>query len=266
MRFDWYAATVPGGVDEVVGAMLAEWDLAGVEDSRPKHGYERGLKVTRGDRVLAKCWWGGVNGEDVHAWASGSEAPALAELLRREWPEHRVSRADVCEDYTAPDAWEQLSGVAVEVANKHRLKLDTRGDWARNLPGRTLGVGSRDSVAHVRVYEKGVQMAARGHTSADPNWVRVELEVKPQKRDGKLLAAATAPSGLWGAAKWTAGLVERLGAPEVEIIKLGTVYQFPDINRSRAALLKQYGPTLTAWAEELGGWESLGLKLGEELA
>lgn len=263
MRFDWYAATVPAGPDEVLGAMLAEWDLASIEDAKPRHGYERGVKVRRGDRTLATAWWGGVNGDSVHAWSSGGQAQGLAELLRREWPLHSVSRADSCEDYTAPDAWQQLSGLAVETAEEHRLKLDTRGDWVRGLPGRTLQVGSRSSVAFVRVYEKGVQMAAEGHTDADPEWVRVELEVKPQKRPGKLLAAMTDAVGLWGASRWTQVLAERLGAPEVARIKLGTVYEPADSARARNALVRQYGKHLLAWADELGGGDALVAKVRE---
>lgn len=252
MRFDWYSATVPAGPDDVLGAMLSAWDLSSVKEIRPKHGYERGAQIHRGDRVLATAWWGGPNGSDVHAWASGSDCPAFADLVRSEWPEHRVSRADVCEDYTAPGAWDVLSGMAITVADEYRLKLDTRGDWVRNAPGRTLYLGSRKSVATCRVYEKGVQMAAEGLPGADTDWVRVELEVKPQKRPAKLLAARMLPVEFWGASRWSLGLVEMLGAEHVQRIKLGTVYEAADVDRARAALVRQYGKHLIAWAESLG--------------
>ena len=46
---------------------------------------------------------------------------------------------------------------------------------------------------------------------------------------------------------------------------VGTVWRRSDVERSRAALLKQYGRLLAAWAEEEGGWPELGEAIGKAL-
>jgi hypothetical protein len=41
-------------------------------------------------------------------------------------------------------------------------------------------------------------------------------------------------------------------------MRCGTVYRDSDVERTRNALARQYGPALLAWAEEVGGAAALG--------
>jgi hypothetical protein len=75
--------------------------------------------------------------------------------------------------------------------------------------GRTMYFGSTTSAARIRVYEKGRKERAAGDMSADPRWLRIELQYRPQ-REGKSQAAKVEPEGLWGCARWTAAVAERV--------------------------------------------------------
>ena len=258
MRFDWYAATVTAPHEEVLGEACEAFELAGVEMIRPRHGYRYAAAVTRGDRRLAEVLWGGNPG--CHVIGTGEDAPAVSELLRERWPVHRVTRVDVAEDYAAPGVWDELVSVVLELADRHELKVRHVGDFHRQEDGRTVYVGAPSSVGRVRVYEKGLQVGG------DPDWVRVELVARPSRREARVAMAALSPPACWGVTSWCAELAEELGAEAVARFKAGTVYQPGNVERARAALLHQYGKTLTGWADEAGGWSQLGEVIGNMLA
>lgn len=258
MRFDWYGASVEAAPERVLADLCARWDLASVRPARPRNGFERGAQVHRGDRVLAHLFWENPASPNPYLVGSGPEAPAVAEYLRGSEFDHRVSRADVCEDYTAPGAWADLSGRCLKVADRHGVKVRHAGDWHRGIDGRTIYLGGQSSVVQARCYEKGRQL------QKDPDWVRVEVQVNP-KGKGKALAARAAPLGLFAGSRWSSTLATELGAPDVVRMAFGTVYRPDDVLRSREAVVRQYGPTLRDWAAELGGFRQLALKLEEEI-
>jgi hypothetical protein len=158
---------------------------------------------------------------------------------------------DVAEDYSAPGAFDSLSKLCFEVADEHRIRVLHQGDWHRALHGRTAYLGAPTSPTRVRCYEKGRQLGV------DPDWVRVELQVRPKRR-GREACAAAAPREVWGAARWSQTLADRLGVPEVERIRCGTTWREPDDFRARRALVGQYGRVLAQWADEVGDWSTLG--------
>lgn len=253
MRFDWYGASVEAAPERVVADLLARWDLTSSRPSKPLHGFERAREVHRGDRVLASVFWGGVN-VDPYLVGTGPDAPPVAEYLRSSEFAHRVSRADVCEDYTAPGAFAALSGVCLKVADRHGVKVRHEGDWHRGLDGRTIYLGGRSSVVRACCYEKGRQL------HKDPDWTRVEVRVLP-KGNGKSLASRAEPQRLFSASRWSTTLATELGSPALERISFGSVYRADDADRSRNALVRQYAPTLRSWAGELGGYGQLALEL-----
>lgn len=60
--------------------------------------------------------------------------------------------------------------------------VEQAGNWINpNGKGRTLYIGSRSSGKLLRVYEKGLHLAA-GFTALFPNWLRVELELSCKQR------------------------------------------------------------------------------------
>jgi len=254
MRFDWYGASVEAAPERVLADLCSRWDLASFRAARPRNGYERGAQVHRGDRVLAHLYWENPTSPDPYLVGSGPEAPPVAEYLRGSEFGHRVSRVDVCEDYTAPGAWELLSGICLKVADRHGVKVRHAGDWHRGVDGRTIYLGGQTSVVQNRTYEKGRQMRK------DPDHVRSETQINP-KGKGKSLAARAAPLELFAASRWSATLATELGAPTVERMAFGNVYRPDDVQRSREALVRQYGPTIRNWADELGGFGQLALEL-----
>jgi hypothetical protein len=224
-----------------------------VRPTRPFHGYHQGAEVVRGDRKFASIWWGG-NGGGVHVQSSGEESQDTARKLREAFPQHHVTRADVCDDYSAPGAWDVLSKLALEVADAEGIKVHYAGDWHRGEDGRTIYLGAPSSVARGRCYEKGRQIGR------DPDLVRMELCVRP-KGDARLVAAQAQPAELWGAARWSLALAGKLGMGDIDRMRCGTVYRDSDVERTRNALCRQYGPALLAWATEVGGPEALGVAL-----
>ena len=151
MRFDWYCASVGAAPERLLQDLVGRWDMSSVRTSRPRYGFERAAQVHRGDRVLANVYWQGT-GPDPYLEGSGPDAVPVAEYLRGSEFEHRVSRADVCEDYTAPGAWAALSGIGLKVADRHGVKVTHHGDWHRGLDGRTIYLGSRTSVVQACIF------------------------------------------------------------------------------------------------------------------
>lgn len=250
MRFDWYSATIPGGADEVLGVLSA---LGGVERCRPLYGYGEGVRVARGEEVVAMAFWGGVNGyESVHVQASGDRTPEVVEVVRSEWPSHRVSRADACRDYSHLGAWRRLVKLAIGVARDHEVKTRTVGDWVEGKDGRTLMVGSKTARVQARVYEKGKQLAPFG----DPNHVRVEVQVRPQGAEAKESLCVVPPERLWWSSQWSADMAGRLGEPKLEAIAIRPAVAASDEQRARYWLAVQYGAVLGRWGEEVG-WANL---------
>ena len=253
MRFDWYGASAAAKPEVVLEGLVRRLDLASVRRSRGLWGFLHGAEVHRGERVLATVMWGGT-GPDTFVQGTGENAPAVAEYLRGSEFEHRVARADVAEDYSAEGAWDTLSGICLKVADLHRVRVEHAGDWHRGEAGRSIYLGGRDSAIRAVCYEKGKQLRR------DPHWTRVELRVRP-KGDGKSQAARAEPLRLFGGSRWSANLATELGAPAVERISVGNVYRADDAQRAREALVRQYAPTLRAWAAEVGGFEQLGREI-----
>lgn len=257
MRWDWYQATVETEPDHVIAELLRAHELASISDCPPIRPYERGVAIVRGDRTLARCFWGGVNPKP-HVIATGEDSPAVAEVLRGGIP-HRVSRADACEDYEAAGAWERISGMWLDAADEFGVSVKHEGDFHRGTNGRTLYLGAPTSVVRARCYEKGVQLGI------DRPIVRAEVQCRP-KSHARALVSKLEPGEAWGLSRWSRSLGEALTGLDIPRVPAGTLYTPTDTDRARAALLRQYGKHLQAWADELGSWEKLGSAIGDRLS
>lgn len=265
MNLDWYQGSVDADAAETAGEALRAFEMASVYPSVPRNGYNRAAELRRGDTVILKLLWenlGAPSDASCHVIASGRHAAPVATWLRSWQVPHRVSRVDVAEDYSGPRMWDCLSNVSLQVADKHNVKVEHAGDHHRAIEGRTLYLGGRHSAIRACVYEKGLQPEHRG---TDPDWVRVELRVRPASRVAKAEASKLSPVELYGGSRWSAELGARLAQPEVTCHSLGTVYRDADEARSRNFLLRQYGAILTKWQGELGGWSELGAEIGRRL-
>lgn len=259
-RFDWYQATVY--VQEpsergLIGHLMAAWELVDFAPDKGMHGYTHGGKLVRGDRVLCRLWWGGNPG--VNITATSEESPVLAEALRTFGAPYGVTRVDACADWQEEGVFESLSGHLIKFAEQQGISINQQGDWVRGQ-SRTLYLGSPQSPVRICLYEKGYEQGG----DAPKDWVRLEVRVKP-KGAHKLAVASWEPAEVF-AAGWVAEALSVLGWDKLEKRTVGIVWRSSDVERSRQALLSQYGSIMAQWSSEVGSWEQMGAVLGEAYA
>lgn len=271
VRFDWYQATVTAQVQDLRSSLgeLAEdgWERL----SRVPHGYGFGDVLNDADGALLRLWWGGTH-DQPHVVASGESAQRVAEHLREYFPAHRVTRADVCQDYAEPGAYDRLQELALGVARERGIKVGTAGDHLLTLKGRTLYVGSPASHARLRVYDKAEELRAKfagqyAKLEAIPDQLaRFEVQVRPQTVEAKAAASKAEPVALIGSAAWLRELWRQVEGAELEPFQAGAAWRASDDARAYAAMLPQYGAMLRRLRADLGSWDCVGLQIGHDLA
>ena len=260
MKFDWYQASVPEVRPEVLMETLSKADYYGDwERSKPGRGYDSGSQFVVGGEVLYRMSFGGQNEEyGPNIVGSGGTAPKLAELLREHYPNHKVSRVDACEDYHHKDVYDYLRRRALKIAREQKVQVrEIVKPLKDSDDGRTLYLGAQSSAISMRIYEKGKQLG-RGD-----EWVRAELQVRPQK-SLKAIAAHLSPLELWACAKWSFEVARMMGHERLQRVDV-QMYQPSDNERAYRYLLKQYGNLLTTLKATHGSWEALGAQIGYDL-
>jgi hypothetical protein len=246
--FDYYQASVNASPEHVIPALLEQYPFASVDIEKATNGYDRASVIHRGDNKLCRVQWGGNTGGMTQIRGTGENAPECAQAIRLLWPEHRLQRADVCEDYSEPGVWDTMTEYGLYLADQFALKIDQRGDWERNDKmgkGRTLYVGSRQSLAFLRVYEKGKEKAVRsGGEITDPDHVRAEAEIKPQNKVQGYALATFDPRDYWRCSPWLNEYSTILFRANMERIRLWTVTKKSDDDMAFAFMLKQYGAVI----------------------
>ena len=267
IRFDAYSATMTTAKPADLVQLLM--DQSGGDQVTMTQG--RGFH-TFADRVAVKdssgsefgaVSWGGRQGDRCMIEVKGERTPGAVDALRaRYW--HRVTRVDACADFDQSGAFEALLAPCIEVKKAHRLKGSKMGDWD-DFPedGRTLYLGSPKSAVRVRLYEKGKQPEYR-HLQRE-NWARIEVQARPAK-EHKAEFAALSPSDVWGASTWTRELAARVLAQHIDPHPAGTTYRLTERDRALEWMCKQYGPHLLSLAQDLGGWDCVGLTLREMIS
>lgn len=271
-RFDWYQGTVRAEVGDLM-ACLKDLGCNPVWEPLRKapHGYGFGSKLSDHSGSLAQVWWGGTHFYP-HAVVSGETAQAASELLRAELPDHSVSRADVCQDYADPGAYDRLQGLAVGVARDKGVKVATAGDHLLTLKGRTCYLGATSSHTRLRLYDKAEEL--RQQFAQDPvklaaipaELARLEVQVRPQTPQGKRLAATVEPMVLMGSAAWTRELMRQVAGLDLDPFEAGKVWRQSDDDRAYSAVLSQYGGLLSRMKADLGSWDMVGRQIGDDLA
>lgn len=248
-RFDWYAASVDMPGDDLAEALLA---TLGDEPPAPllaRNGFSTAVEIRRGGCRAALLQWGGCH-DRAHVIGSGADAPAVArfcrQTLRAHAVSHTVARADVCVDTDSTGAYGALRAALRACAREHRAKGHT---YVPNDPrdGETTYIGSKTSEVTARLYEKGKQLPKENR----PDWVRYEVQFKPQKGRKEWAATASA-SDLLGAARWSrAFAAEVLGvaaaAPPARSQRVS------DLEGAIATMCGQYGNRLLELFEFHGG-------------
>lgn len=257
MIWDAYFCTYEGDVQEITAELTRLFYLAEMQPVRGRtYGYERIVGWFHGPEELARMYHGG-NGGRCSVQSKGQASIDVARRMRYVFPDHSVSRADVRQDWHYQGAWEEITAMALRIAQEHGLRLtEIKGHGH----GDTLYLGSRSSVSHVRIYQKAKEMMG---PDADPDHVRVELELKPGNGMAKRMLARMKPEECFGSSEWTRELATALWGIPPEKVKLGTVYRAPEILRTRRWLVSQGLQALEHWAEDVGGWAALGRAMHE---
>lgn len=267
VKFDAYTATTTAAKRDDLGQVF--FDVLGLGNFKLKLGKgfhtfaERlSFNAVEGGEVGA-IQWGGRQGDRVMLEVKGEHSPAVVEKLRERFA-HRVTRVDACADFDAPGAFSRLYRACRAVKKAHGIVGGKFGDW-EDFPekGRTLYLGARSSVTRARLYEKGLQPEYQ-HLSK-PNWVRLEVQVRPAG-DAKFEYSKASPLDVWGASKWSRDIAAQVLQEHVEPHPAGTVYRLSERENALRWMCRQYGAHLLSLADDLGGWDCVGLTISEILS
>jgi hypothetical protein len=263
-KFDWYQTTVMVQNPQesgLVDHLLKAWEFTDWAPAKNLNGYLYGGAIVRGDRVLCHLCWGGEGnqGLGVNCKTTSDESPVLAKALSTFPAMHLPTRIDSAVDWRESGLFDSLSNHLIEYAKANRIKIDQQGDWARG-ESRTLYIGSKCSPVRLVLYEKGYEQGG----DAPRDWVRLEARIKPNKVHRHRISTWTASEVF--CAGWIPEALEALGWDDLDNrSSVGTVWRKDDTQRARAALLRQYGAIMAAWAEEVGGWSEFGSEVGQTI-
>lgn len=255
--FDYYSITtsVPRGtlVDRIQSDIVGS--QAERQESTPRFGYESAVKLIMPDlSVLCYAMFGGdsQNGRTL-IYCSGGESGRLYRMLHRlSLNEVRVTRADVALDFDEPHAWESLHGLCRflhdETGSKIRYIGPSFGELGDSDDGRTLYVGARTSSGMIRCYEKG-----KKDDATRPDWVRLELELKPQNPVSAADVFLLEPRDVFTTHSLGRLVADQLACKKGMPLSHSRIKSPPDYDRAFAFMMDQYGKTLVRKLRAMGG-------------
>lgn len=253
--FDWYACGINASPDNIMARLGESYPLGTWEYAKPKRGYLEGSQLLGPDmQPYCTLWWGGGSqGSMVHAFSSGSAANTFASVVRACFPVHRLSRADIAIDFNEPGAWVSMHSMAMSLhkdgfVRKFPQYTGQVGQEGVDTPygvGRTLYLGSRQSVHYVRFYEKG-----KKDNKKYPDWCRAEVEFKP-RGEARYAYASASPAEMLAATDLGSELLRiLLNECAVRPCPAGAVRESSDMERSSAALVAQWSPFIRKLLQE----------------
>ena len=230
-------ARVPG--NELAGALSGALGLRALEVTpfAAYRGYTgaAGLHFG-GDRLVTVQW---AVGRDALVIAPGQIAGKVQSYLVANRIEHQCSRKDAAVDFIDEVAFDSVAKVAIAMANERVVKTSLEGDWATpgSPNGRTLYIYSKKSQVFIRIYE---------HSKLHGGDVgcRLEIEVKPDKKAGKMQLAALSEIGVIGLSTFAIELLGKFGIDLDQVPLAGYVRQISDLQQRLVRLWMQYGRTL----------------------
>lgn len=253
--FDWYACSLDYAPDLIMAELLVSYPHGTWEHVRPKNGYSDAMALVMPDLTVActLMWGGSSQGAAVFAFATGSNAHTFASVIRSLYPVHRLVRADIAVDFNEPAAWSSLHSLAhylhenkfVRNAPHYVGELGMEAVDSQHVKGRTIYLGSRQSVHYARFYEKG-----KKDNPEYPDWCRVEVEFKP-RGDSRYAYASASPAECLAATALGSELLRvLLSSSALRPCPAGAVRAMTDFERSANALLKQWSPFIRKLLEE----------------
>lgn len=241
---DWYACLVDDTPENIMEGLDLPMRLGDVKPCSGVPQYDQSLalwSLSYVERPMFELSYGGNQDASPHLVSKGYVAQDAHRVLRSVFPSHRVSRMDVAVDLKpvpgGPPVYEQVSAILHELHLEHGLKTRTINHDVPAM-GRTHYLGSRESVAMVRLYEKDKEQEAKG-LSYIPGNVRLELEIKPQKRPDRARWASVSLKEAWGATRWTTTLAGRVLHLEAQAIRRAPPMKRTD-EETLALILRQH--------------------------
>lgn len=277
--FDWYQATIPHPLDDVLAALSDLGPGLSVSHDRGAHGFAyTAVLGSDVDGPAARVWHGGSH-EYPHAVLSGEWAQGGAEIIRATWPVHSVSRMDVREDFTEEGAFDSIQPHLLASARAHRVKVGTAGDHLLTMKGRTVYLGAPSSNVRMRLYDKREEVISKLPPFGDrrnlawarlgpvpDHWARLEAQIRPKTKDAKRAFASIEPTDALGCTEWMREIWKGVAGLELKPVQVGRQWRPSDDERAYRYLLAQYGGVLRRMHRDQGSWECVGLQLGEDLA
>ena len=256
MRFDAYAGNVRGGTPScVVAEAVANFTHARVERGRPRGRYHDCFDVKDLGELVG---WVGHDAalDTAYFECKGIHTPEAVKAIRSHWAhEHTASRADACEDFDEPGAYDYLRDL-VDRTKDPRVKsmAITPRDGDR---GETIYWGSPSSAAMIRLYEAG-KMKDRLHFNR-PDWKRLELQCRPAKAAGKVALASMSPLDVWGMSRWTQRVAEQVAQSPVARF---VAQQDPStFDRTTLYLARAFRRHLDEMLADFGSWSCIGSEI-----
>lgn len=269
--FDWYQATVPAPVNDVLEALGEGLGARRLVHGRGRHSFAHSTALEGPEGKLGEVLHGGTQ-EYPHVLFSGDATQAGVEVIRPAFPLHYVTRADARVDFEDADAFERIKGVMLATAEQRRIAVNCAGDWALTNAGRTLYLGSPSSAVRERLYDKAAQLRAR--FAKDParlaevpeHLSRLEAQVRPQTREARERFAAIEPLEVMGSARWLREVWQGVAGTELRPVQVGKVWRQADHDRAWAYMLAQYRGTLLRKLEDHGSPAAVGCQIFQDLA
>ena len=261
VRFDAYTATLKGPKpDDLMQILFDQVGLgAGFSKTRGFHTFGDRMAIKDGSgHEFGAIQWGGSQGDRLMFEVKGEHSQKAAEALRARY-EHRVTRVDACADFDAPGAFEALLGPSIEV----RRSAESWGQ-GRGL-GRFPGEGPHP--VHGQPKQPGAYEALRKGPAArirPPEPAQLgshRVKSGPRRRQRRPSPA----SRRWrsGAHPGGLGTSPRRCLNSTLTRTQRAPYRLTDRETALRWMCKQYGQHLASLAQDLGGWECVGLTLNE---
>lgn len=255
-KFDWYSCTLDVSPDSLVSVARSFFPNYDYVIGRAKLGYEFCDCLLNPDgSPFLSVMWGGGNGSRVYAVATGSNAVAFSSFIRKYFPFHYLTRCDLAVDFDEDLAWVTLSRCLKMISEETKVSLRYFGDQGKDFlgsastdSGRTLYLGSRSSASMFRLYEKGKKEGG----GASPNWVRLELEFKPQYDEAKTFFASASPAEIYSSSKIGRTMLKAFNENQFSVLP-ASKSSVSDFERALFHVKQQYRNTFLELLDLCGG-------------
>lgn len=246
MRCDYYAATVPASLSHLEQTIKSNFDGILCQEV-PVRPYKNGFRHSEAD---FRVYWGGQNPLPFFV-SSGEKAQAGSDFLRKLYPNHRVSRADVAYDLREVGGFDRIIGQIEPIARKAGVEVCFMGDPdPKKSTGRTMYFGSPKSDVRICVYEKGIFQRSKGDENAPADWVRVELRVRPRK-ERKSFCASASLAELWGLSRWSSTVAADVLETQSPFVPDPSLRR-SETDQAIAHMLRQYASSIRKFCDMYG--------------